>query len=154
MKMGRIFDTVVKFFEDMGWSFSQIEGRPILKFNFIGRNGQWICYAHAREEHEQLIFYSICPALVPEEKKTAMMEFISRANYGLTIGNFEMSFPEGEVRFKTSIDVEGEELTPGLIRNLIQANIAIMDRYLPGIMAVIHTDISPAEAIAEVEGST
>jgi len=33
-------------------------------------------------------------------------EFLTRANYGLNIGNFEMDFQDGEIRFKTAIDVE------------------------------------------------
>ncbi len=38
-----------------------------------------------------------------------------------------------------------------LVRQLVYANVMIMDQYLPGIMAVIYGNVSPIEAVAQVE---
>ncbi len=81
-----------------------------------------------------------------------MAEFLTRANYGLVIGNFEMDFGDGEVRYKTSIDVEGDRLTSALIKQMVYINVLMMDRYLPGIMKVAFGNADPARAIAEIEG--
>lgn len=78
-------------------------------------------------------------------------EFITRANYGMVIGNFEMDFRDGEVRYKTSVDVEGSELTYEICRQVVVTNVMLMDRYLPGIMAVITGALTPAQAIAQIE---
>jgi len=43
-------------------------------------------------------------------------KFLTRANYGMMIGNFEMDFTDGEIRYKTSIDVEGDKLSSALIK--------------------------------------
>ncbi len=67
----------------------------------------------------------------------AIAEFITRANYGLVIGNFELDFSDGELRYKTAIDVEDDNLSFALIKQMVYANVIIMDKYLPGIMAVI-----------------
>lgn len=40
---------------------------------------------------------------VPEELRPGVAEFITRANYGLIRGNFEMDFNDGELRYKTTI---------------------------------------------------
>jgi hypothetical protein len=48
--MGEIFDAVASFFTEDGWLFTQLEGQPALQMGFQGQNGQWICYAQAREE--------------------------------------------------------------------------------------------------------
>src|SRR5262249_47600370 len=93
----------------------------------------------------------ILPSNVPEEKRVEIAEFITRANYGLVIGNFEMDYNDGEVRYKTSVDVEGGELTPKMIENLMRANLMTMDRYFAGVMGVLYGDRDPAEAIAEME---
>jgi len=95
--------------------------------------------------------YSICPIRAPEDKRPAVAEFLTRANYGLLIGNFEMDFEDGEIRYKTSIDVEGDRLSPALLRQLTYANVVTMDRYLPGIMSVIYGNVTPVEAIAQIE---
>src|SRR5262249_17088927 len=91
------------------------------------------------------------PSNVPEEKRVEVAEFITRANYGLVIGNFEMDYADGEVRYKTSVDVEGGELTAKMVENVIRANVMTMDRYFPGLMGVLYGDRDPAEAIAETE---
>ena len=151
--MGDILDTIVNFLEADNWPFTPVEGQPFIRTAFQGENGQWACYAQAREDAAQCAFYSICPVNVPEGRRGAMAEFLTRANYGLIIGNFEMDFQDGEVRYKTSIDVEGDRLSTALVQQMVYANVLTMDRYLPGIMTIIYGDASPAEAIAQVEGS-
>jgi hypothetical protein len=151
--MGEILDTVIRFLHEDSWPYTPIEGQPIIQTGFQGDNGQWTCYAQAREEHEQCIIYSACPVNVPENKRIAVAELLTRVNYGLIIGNFEMDFQDGEIRYKTSIDVQDEQLTPTLVRNIVYTNVMTMDRYLPAIMTVLYGSLSPAEAIAQVEGT-
>ncbi len=99
------------------------------------------------------MFYSLCPVTAPVDKRLVMAEFLTRANYGLTIGNFEMDFDSGEIHYKTSLDVEGDRLSTALVRQLVYANVAIVDRYLPGIMAVIYGNVLPIDAISQIESS-
>jgi hypothetical protein len=147
-----ILDTVVQFFKEDNWKYRQLEGKSALRLGFQGDNGSWNCYAQAREEHQQFVFYSVLDTNVPQNKRAAVAEFLTRANYGLFIGNFEMDYSDGEVRYKTSITVKGDRLTTALVKNLIYINVIMMDKYFPGIMSVVYAGISPADAIAEVEG--
>ena len=52
---------------------------------------------------ETVTCYHTAPIKAPLEQRTAISEFITRANYGLTNGNFEMDFSDGELRYKTTI---------------------------------------------------
>ena len=149
--MGEILDVAISFFREDEWSFTQLEGQQALRIGFQGENGQWSCYAQAREEQAQFLFYSVCPVKAPEDRREAVAEFLTRANYGLFIGNFELDFSDGEIRYKTSIDVVGDRLSAGLVKPLVYANV-LMDRYLPGIMSVIYGNVPPAEAVAKAEG--
>jgi len=147
--MGQILETVLKFFSDDEWPFSRLGERPILRTGFAGDNGEWTCYAQVQEEQERFIFYSVCPVKAPEEKRPAMAEFLTRVNYGLVIGNFEMDFSDGEIRSKTSADFEGDRASVAVIKTLVYANVLTMDLYLPGIMSVLYGDVSPAQAITQ-----
>jgi hypothetical protein len=149
--MAEILDAVIRFFREDNWSFVQLEEQSILQMGFQGKTGSWPCYAETRDEFAQFIFYSVCPVNTPEEKRPVMAEFLMRVNYGLVLGNFEMDVDDGEIRFKTSVDVQDVELSQPLIRNVVFANIMMMDRYLPAIMAVLYGGASPVEAIAQVE---
>lgn len=148
---GNIFEAIINFFQADNWPFVQLPGQPALQIPFQGENGKWSCYARTRSEQNQFVFYSICPVNVPENKRLAVAEFITRANSGMIIGNFELDFTDGEISYKTSIDVEGDRLSFALIQRVVYANVTMMDEYLPGIMSVIYGNVSPEEAIAKIE---
>ncbi|MEO1389173.1 MAG: YbjN domain-containing protein [Cyanobacteria bacterium J06634_6] len=78
-----------------------------------------------------------------------MAQFITRANYGLILGNFELDYTDGEIRYKTSLDVEGDRLTPALTKNLISTNVMTMNQYLPGLLAVLEQQTPPGQAIKQ-----
>ena len=146
-----IFDVVINFFKEEEWQFQIIQEQPTLRLAFQGKNGKWDCYAKAREQQQQFVFYSICPLNAPENKRLAITEFITRANYGMIMGNFEFDFTSGEIRYKTGIDVEGDRLSFALIKQIVYANVMMMDEYLPGIMAVIGGEVEVKEAILQIE---
>ncbi|MDZ8026156.1 MAG: YbjN domain-containing protein [Nostoc sp. DedQUE11] len=147
-----IFETMVNFFKQEEWQFQKILAEPTLRLAFQGKNGKWECLAKAREKQQQMVFYSICSTITPESKCSTMAQFLTRANSGMVIGNFELDFASGEISYKTSIDVEGDRLTSALIQRVVYANVTMMDEYLPGILSVIYGNVSPAEAIATIEG--
>ena len=149
---GSLLETVIEFFEDDDWPFARLDDPALLSLAFQGDNGRWTCYAQVREDAQEFIFYSLCPVNAPADRRSQMAEFLTRANYGLILGNFEMDFTDGEIRYKTSIDVEGDRLSQSLVKRLVYTNVTLMDKYLPGIIAVVEEGISPAAAIAQVEG--
>jgi hypothetical protein len=144
------FVALGRFLEQEGWHPQQLEDVPIYQMSFAGEHGPITCYAQVRVEEELLLFYAVAPTRVDEARRSAVAEFITRANYGLWIGNFEMDWGDGEVRYKTSVDFEGMALTPMLIRNTFSPAIQMMVCYLPGLLDVIAGQ-SPVEALAKVD---
>ena len=150
--METLFETVVRYFTQEEWYFLKMDSRPTLQMSFNGSSGKWLCYANVNEEKGFFSFYSVCPINVPEERRSTVAEFLTRANYGLMIGNFEMDYRDGEVRYKTSLDVENAEINLALIGNLVNVNLLMMDRYLPGILMCIYGNESAEAAIQSIEG--
>jgi hypothetical protein len=146
------FITLGQFLEADEWHPQRVEDKYIYRMGYTGKNGQTTCFARIMPELDQFLFYAIAPVKAPEEARLAVAEFITRANYGLRIGNLELDFTDGEVRYKSSLDFEGEVLTPRLIKNAIYPAVQTLDRYLAGLMRVIYGNQPPAEAIAEIEG--
>ncbi len=146
-----IFQAMVNFFKEYNLYFQEIEENQILALGFEGKNGKYKSLAIAREEEHQMIFYTISPLNATKSKLQVIAEFITKANHGIVMGNFELDFSDGEIRYKTSIDVEGEKLTSNLIKQLVFTNVAMMDKYLPGIRSIIEDNESPDEAISQVE---
>lgn len=148
-----LLDIIKQFFEedDYDWRYMSVPGESVLDLIYSGDNGQYQCVASALEEAQRILFYSLLPVNIPEARRRDVSEFLTRANYGLLIGNFELSFTTGQVRYKTSVDVESVTPTTTMIRNLVVTNLAMIDRYLPGIMAMVYGGSSPTDAIAMVE---
>jgi hypothetical protein len=152
--MGRILSAVEKFLKEDDWPYNLIEGRSVFKTGFEGKNGQFTCYAQERVEQDQFVFYSIFPVRAAENKINDVAEFITRANYGMIIGNFELDYSDGEIRYKTSVDVEDIHQIEPLVQHIMYSNVLTMDKYFNGLMRVLYGGIDPADAVEEIEGGT
>ena len=151
--MPSLFDTVVDFFRQDQWPCQRVEGHPnMLQMKYQENDNDWSCYAHALEDEQEFVFYSLAPLTVPPTKRWLALEYISRANYNLPIGGFEMDIDQLLIRYKTSIDVEGDRLSQALFRAVVYSNVAIMEQYLPGLKSVLSENVMPRDAIAAVEG--
>jgi hypothetical protein len=150
--MAGIFEEMSAFFAQDDWKTTKVPDKPVLRMSFAGDDGAWICFAQARESQQQMVFYSVAPLKVPEDRRAVMAEFLHRANYGMIIGNFEIDFSDGEVRYKTSIDVEGGTLFFPLIKAVVYQNVLTMDRYLKGVTAVALGQVDAVAGIQMVEG--
>jgi hypothetical protein len=140
---------VTTFLDQKGWSYVAMgDGSLVLRYD--GQHASWRCRVFVDEKRAQVAYYSLFPAVVPAERRGAVVDFITRANVGLVIGNFEFDTNRGELRYKTSIDVEGDRLTPALLTHVVHANVLTMDRYLPGLLSVIQDGATPAEALRTI----
>ena len=148
--MSDALDTIVGFLQTDGWPVAvRTDVGEIVATKFEGASGLWICEGRL-DAHERFAFYSVSPDLVPEPRRSAVAEFITRVNAGLVVGNFELEFATGTVRMKTSLDFEGEPLSAMLVRNLVYANVRAMGHYAPGLVAVSAGE-EPAVAIGRLE---
>ena len=114
-----------------------------------GDSGRWGWMAHCHNEGEFLTMLSTVPQNVPARKRAAAMEYLTRANYQMTTGAFEMDLSDGQVNCRTA--VPGDGLTSGGISFLVFSNFMIMDRFLPGLLSVIYGKTSPLKAIEMAE---
>jgi hypothetical protein len=87
------------------------------------------------------------PVMVKEQFRPAAMEFITRANYGLIIGNFEMDAKDGEIRYHVSHLMEDGILSDETIRRLFATAMGTADRYFPALMRVLFAGETPEDAV-------
>ena len=138
-------------FEERGIEWQETTDDEVIRAEVLGENGSWAVFAVAREREGRCTVYAQAPWNTPEEQRAEMAEAITRINFGLPLGNFEMDFADGEVRFKTSLDIGEERLTTTLFEGLFEPNMATMDHYLPALEAVRDGRASPADAVRAVE---
>lgn len=87
-----------------------------------------------------------------ESVRSAVSEFIARANYGLKLGTFELDWNDGEIRYRSYIDCEGgASPTKPQMENLLYVGPAMFERYGENLLAVINGEKTPAQAVADAE---
>jgi hypothetical protein len=151
--MGQIQDSVEAFLARVEWAYERHPEDTALAVQIGGDNGRFALYIEIDEGRKQIVAYSLCPVRCPAEKRAAMAELTSRVNWGLVLGNFDLDMDHGDVRFKTSADVEGFTFTPDCCAGILYPNVLTLDRYLPAIMGVIYGDQPPAVLVARVEAA-
>jgi hypothetical protein len=146
-----LMDVVVRFFQEEQWYYQKLDNKPVIRAGYRGERGTWVCYARVDEENLRIVFYSLMGLNIPSEYNSQVSEYLTRVNYILPVGNFEMNLETGEVRFRTSLDAPDGTVTLPQVRSLVYANVKAMDYYFPGVVAVIHSGLSPEAALARVE---
>jgi len=149
--MGSLFETMVEFFERDNWKFRRLEEYQAVEMAVAGENGNYRLVAIADSERNILRFLTFAEGHVPDSRRREVSEYLTRANYGLLLGNFELDLGDGELRFKCSVDLEGIEFSYPVYQNLLYVSVGMMDRYYPGLQRVIQGSADPAAAIADVE---
>ncbi len=145
-----IANAVNDFLKEDDWHFSFDENRGIFRFG-LGLKGKLkrINYIVDIKDDEYLV-YAISPLGADEEDAKMMAnmaEFICRANYGFKMGNFELDFDDGEVRFKVHVLCKGVTPTAEMIKRSIYCPATMFDHYGSGIVDIIFNDTSGKAAV-------
>lgn len=135
--MPEILNSLQGFFRKQDWNFQLFEDESVIRMQFSGENGSWLCAVQAFEERRQILYYSHSPMVCPAENLDALCRFTTRLNYRMIIGNFEVDLATGRSRFKTSLDLGDHPVSDSLIAPVVFTNCVMMDRYLPSLNAVI-----------------
>lgn len=151
--MGKILDVAERYLRQQAWKFERSPDRPELWMVFSCESGKWFTILQERAHLNQLVVYSAVMVPAPEDRRGAVSEFITRINYGMVLGNFELDFGDGEVRCKTSVDAGDGEFGGALVEPVVDMNFAMMRRFLPGIMAVAFEGVDPGDAVEMLESA-
>ncbi len=149
--MSEFLNIAQQYLESDEWPYERDDEKGLLKTGVSSDGQTYRVFIDAQDQSDQFICYVYGPTNVPEEKRRAAAEYLCRANYGLRIGNFEIDMSDGEVRYKTSIDVEGADLCVTMVKNLLNVGAAMMMRYYPGLLKLVYGDAEPAAVIQEIE---
>ncbi len=121
----------------------QFTGEVSGDFNFRG-------YVEVYEERPGIEVYLYAPGTVPERRRSEVAELLARINYGLVMGSIGLDLEDGTLRFKDAIDVKDGILSITMVNALVDRGMAILDDFLPAVMAVTHANVLPKDAYAEV----
>jgi hypothetical protein len=98
--------------------------------------GAWKVWIAANEGASILLVLSSLPVRVPAKKRLEAAALLNRFNWKFNVGCFEMDTADGEIRFRTSVDVEhAREAALPLMKQLFRLNVATVARHYKALTA-------------------
>ena len=149
--MSYVLDIFESNLHDLEWRYQLDEEREIIRFGVNCANGSFEVIIHVATELDLVKCFTLYPVRVPEAQRPTVAEYLTRANYGLLFGNFELDYTDGEVRFRTSMNTDDAAINSVVARHLVQQNVNTADRYFNGLLRVVYGALDPASAIREAE---
>ena len=154
MSMYRIETAIKEYLDSQNWRYKHEEDkhRFIFGMKLDCDNVDGCMLAVTARDEEDMSCKAIYEFNVPEEARTKIVEYTTRANYGLFLGNFQMDLDDGEVLYQTAMVFYDHTAMQQEVRRLIQVAIHMAERYGQGFYDVIHYGVSPEDAVKAAEG--
>lgn len=134
-----MFDRIKKYLKSVELNYSIINDETIFMFGYISK-GNYQCIIDINEENKIIVVYTIIGSLAIPERRNRIAKLLTKINFGLRIGNFEMDYEDGQIRYKTSVDYDGlKDYEDIFIENLIVSNIITTDKFYQAIEEGLHS---------------
>ena len=147
-----ISEAIEAFFVEDNWKYDPINERGIFRTNMTLHSRVQHINIYVNVRDDTFSIESILPFNADEDSRPAIAEYLTRANYGLLHGNFEMDFEDGEIRYKTVHYCPDENPTMEEVRKMMYTNIAMVKRYGDNMVKVMFGMMTPKEAVEDAEG--
>lgn len=148
----RIARAIELYFDDQDWKYEPINDRGVIRTGTAidGKLKNVRIYINVNDDG--FTINSVLNVSADEDTMADVAEFITRANYGLRHGNFEMDYSDGEIRYKTSCYC-GDDVAPSddVIQFLLFTNIMMVQRYGNALLSVLFGMNNPEDAVKEAE---
>ena len=142
---------VKRYLESQRWTYNE---RPDnYRFDFsMGIGGKLSsCRMIIAAEDEGVVFLAVSPLNASPDTLPTVAEFITRANYGLKAGNFEMDYSDGEIRYKNYLRCKGSIPAMEDIEHACDICFLMFRRYGNGLVKNLMGFGSPEEDIRDCE---
>ena len=146
-----IADAVSMFLHEDDWKFSEVDDDGIIRTGIRIESKLKSADIYINVLKDSFVVVSVPALKADKDCINEMAEFITRANYGLNHGNFEMDYRDGEIRYKTSLFSDDEIPTHEQIEAMIYINVTTLDNYGNGLAMIAFGMGTPEDAIRMCE---
>ena len=142
------------YLDSQQWHYKRHGDKNILELGMNLKCKLNSCKIFIDVRDDYILTYAVSPINATEDVRPVVAEYITRANYGLKSGNFEMDYRDGEVRYKTYLRCSIEVPPLEDVEHSVDLPIAMMQRYGDGLVKCMMGFGNPEKDIeaAEAEG--
>ena len=146
----RLVQQVKAYLDSNKWKYEYDKEHSVFKMNFSlqSKLKETGVYVLCKKNGINFLFDI---NVKPDEKSAhETMEFLTRANYGLINGTFEMDLNDNDIQYRVFLPCDNVP-SPELIDAQMDVGLAMLQRYGDELLAVIFGMKKAAEAVAAAE---
>lgn len=149
-----IAEVIHQYLTEDDWNFQFNEESGIFQFN-LSLSGPVKSVRYVIDVREDYyLVYGFSPLGADPKNRREMVriaEFLTRVNYGLKQGCFEMDWRDGEIRYRIYQDCEQMTLSKKAVQNNIYCLAITFERYASGLTSLLFTGTEPEAAVRRCE---
>jgi len=143
---------VIDYLDSQDFNYTSFPEEHRVTLSMSGKNANYRYTARISHDGDYLQITGCYPFFVRDEKlRPSTAELITRANYTMPVGKFEMDMSDGEVRFHVTHLIENTVPPVQIVERLFMTSYFTMDKYFPALMQHIHAGYTPEDAVFHAE---
>lgn len=134
----RLISAVQDYLDEQEYRYEYEDDNQVFRLSMSLKSKISNCRIIIRPKEDGINFtYILANSADDDASKQAIAEFITRANYGLMIGNFQMDYTDGEIGYKNFM-YTGEDIPSGhdIDKNFV-VPLLMLERYGDGILKTL-----------------
>ena len=147
----QIKDAVENFLRKDDWNFKTNTERGIIEMGINLKSKLHKADIYINLKENSFCVDTVLRVGADKDSRANIAEFITRANYGLTHGHFEMDYSDGEIRYHSSHYCGDTSPSYEQVENTIYVNVVTVDRYGDALLKVLYGFATPEDAVDEVD---
>lgn len=147
-----MIERIQQFFDEGDWKYQYNEKRAVFRVIVKMNSPIGMLRIAILVKETYYLVYATFGTTADESQRQRVGEYLHRANLGLINGNFEFSFEDGEIRYKTYVNFSGDdtELSYDVIEDSIVIPIAMFNLYGKNLIRLMLGESDPKTLIDEV----
>ncbi len=146
-----IYNAITGFLDDDDWKYSFDEERELIRAGVSLKNKLQSTRLLIDLRDDKYLVFATINLNCDEDARAEMAALLTRINYTLIFGCFEMDFSDGEVRFRFSVDCDGAIPSRAVVQDSIVMPALMMEKYGNAILKVMMGFSDAESAFEEVE---
>ncbi len=147
----QLFNRVIEYLDSQKWKYNIKGDREFIEFN-MGLKGKISnCRVVILVSEKEIQSIAFAPMKASQECFGNVVEFLTRANYGLKVGKFEFDYRDGEVRYQSCLPTREGIPTLQEVEFIVDLSMLMLQRYGDGLVKNLMGFGNPEADIRQIE---
>lgn len=147
-----LFNKVVEYLDSQQWKYTIKGERDFIEFNMGLKGKISSCRMVVLASDKEIQSMAFAPIKASTDSFGTVVEFITRANYGLKVGKFEFDYRDGEVRYQACLPCREGMPSMSDIEFVVDLPMMMLQRYGDGLVKNLMGFGTPEADIRAIEG--